>query len=379
MNVIFQFRFELIRQSRRNLQHFQKVSMSSKAKMIQVLYRQGLRWCNENQADVSLAQFIPTKVFESPLIDDISLKRLFNERDCYIRKLLPAFSILEEGKLFVAIEKVSEIRDLWKAIFQLNKKEGKDQQQIQARIDYAFLSLRELNKITELLRDCEAARQRHSDSEGVNFQVGQVVQHDENKWRGVIAGWEKVEHCETKTSSVWYTIFQDSGDVILMGMDNKNQVHISKQSKDGSNEYQLLLVQQSDLRLLDDTPLCRVRNIESCAIFDGYDARINCFKPNDSTKYEYHMEDVKSKVLNAVMNSSMDKANAAAIGVIRAVQSLALKFERRIEETKRGKDLRGSSILSKLQISLFRLSRGDVLSHSERLKRGVTHLHIAAI
>jgi Hemimethylated DNA-binding protein YccV like len=171
----------------------------------------------------------------------------------------------------VSIEKVSEIRDLWRAIFQLNADGGKDRYKIQARIDAAFLTLRELKTITEHLRNCEAARESHLDSEGVNFHIGQVVQPKDYKWRGVIAGWGKTEESlhqgGTAKSSIHYTLLQDSGDSILMGKQNKNQVPIYKISKDRLNKYQMLMVEQSDFRLLDDTLLCRVRNKDYSAFF----------------------------------------------------------------------------------------------------------------
>jgi Hemimethylated DNA-binding protein YccV like len=285
----------------------------------------------------------------------------------------------------VSIEKVSEIRDLWRAIFQLNADGGKDRYKIQARIDAAFLTLWELKTITEHLRDCEAARESHLDSEGVNFHIGQVVQPKDYKWRGVIAGWGKTEESlhqgGTTKSSIHYTLLQDSGDSILMGKQNKNQVPIYKMSKDGLNKYQMLMVDQSDFRLLDDTLLCRVRNKDYSAFFYGYDAFKNCFKPNDSTKYDYRMEDIKSKEWNGAMYSSKStETSNAAKHVIKAVQSLATRFENRIQETECVNTFLGSSsILNDLQESLFRLSRGDALCDSERLKKDVTVEYVASL
>jgi hemimethylated DNA binding protein len=363
--------------------------------MIKFLYRQGLRWCKYNQSDVNISQFIETKVFETPIIDASALQRLINQEDCLIRKWLPNRSVVKENQVLTSIQTVSEIRNLWRAIFQLNKDDRNDELKVQARISSAFLALKELNNLSGILQDIDAARKRHIDREGVRFEIGQVVQHKEYKWRGIIAGWEKttmpaklnfdnsvlmrkdqVDDDET----IWYAVIKDSGDATLMRKESECQFPDLNISKDGSRPHQLPLYRQSDLVLVQDASLCRIRSGETAAFFDGFDSRRGCFTPNAAIKHKYPFDNGNMWTEYGTENSlNATEISKMAKDITQAVQLFARRLENKIIESFSINSGVRSTILTNLQVTLSRLSNGDIISESESLEKDSSALNLASL
>jgi hemimethylated DNA binding protein len=379
-----------------------KFTTSSKDPMIKFLYRQGLKWCKYNQTDVKISQFIEAKIFEPPIIDAAALQRLINEKECLTRKWLPHRSVVKENQILTSIQTVSEIRNLWRAIFQLNKDIRSDESKTQACITSAFLALKDLNNLSGILQDIDAARKRHIDREGVKFQIGQVVQHKEYTWRGIIAGWEKTTQKSitdaeaidnsvlkqidriddvSEDEAIWYAVIKDSGDATLMRKERKCQFPDLNISKDGSRLYQLPLYRQSDLALVQDASLCRIRSGETSAFFDGFDSRRGCFTPNAAIKHKYPFDNGNMWSVFATTENSLSapEISKMAKDITHAVQLFAGRLESKIVESISMSYLVRSTILTNLQDKLSRLSRGDILSESEYLEKDISVLYLASL
>lgn len=153
-----------------------------------------------------------------------------------------------------------------------------DPQVFKQRISTAFEALKSLNQLTGGLTSLEEQREKHLDRTGVEYNVGQVVQHKQERWRGVITGWQRVETATSDDkltsltrksydysssgdnesedigsnpsstdkeaigdSNIQYTVILDSGDAHLLG--GRRNVH------DESGEP---VAMQSDLELVED-------------------------------------------------------------------------------------------------------------------------------
>jgi len=307
------------------------------------LYRQLLRWCQSKHNDGypdAILEFmgIPPMQFAAP--DDIDPYRMellyeashnvkrtenhdsldtpddqFNDNQVVHRalQLLPPKCDLTRKLLVAPLNAVSELRGLVRAVFRLNGVTRVPDDDLVAhealqsyeknRRTTAFQALKSLNELgLERL-------ERHVDRTGVEFMVGQVVQHRDERWRGVILAWESNENSTTPSSSnrtgsmrteelsqdfsklttlttkdyndskssVNYTVLLDAGDAYMMGAELTRRVR------------------QSELDVVRDPQLSRVRSHWTQQHFVGYDPATRRFAPNARQLYEYPNDGLKEK------------------------------------------------------------------------------------
>ena len=279
------------------------------------LYRQLLQWCNTTEAGIPLEAFIEPISLEPPQLDSSKLEELkemfptpktvndatTSDLMAQVSSLLPANTKVQGNSLKVGIQNTHELRNLIRAMFRLNANTTAEEAR-KKRISFAFQTLRSLNELSTSLDDLNKHRNDHIDRDEVQYYVGQVVQHKHERWRGVIAGWEKPDQEEvlkrekrtkdgkstqpssekltsltTKVytasdflSNVRYEVILDAGDVHMMQAASS-----------------LIVSTQDDLELVTDSSLCRIRNAMMSEHFKSFDSNSNTFLADDMLAYEY--------------------------------------------------------------------------------------------
>ena len=284
------------------------------------LYRQLLQWCNTTEAGIPLEAFIEPISLAPPQLDANKLeelKKVFQTQKndtttttttsgimARVSSFLPDNTKLQGNSLNVGIKNTHELKNLIRAMFRLNI-DTSDEDARKKRISFAFQTLRSLNELSTSLDDLNKHRNDHIDRGEVQYFVGQVVQHQHERWRGVIAGWEKPDQEEvlkrenrtkeddgkstqksskkkltsltTKVytasdflSSVRYEVILDVGDVHMMQAASS-----------------LIVSTQDDLEPVTDASLCRIRSAMMSEHFKSFDSSSNTFMADDMLAYEY--------------------------------------------------------------------------------------------
>lgn len=207
-----------------------------------------------------------------------------------------------------------------------------------------------------------------------------VVQHKKERWRGVITGWEhrKSAATEDKLSSltvknygedmsesvpstqeagedrdndIQYTLILDSGDAHLLG--GRRSIH------DISGEP---VAMQSDLELVEDDGLVRIRSNWIPHQFVRFDVQRRTFVPKDVKKFEFPLDCSSDEECTDSADSL--RRNELGSDIVRGVQELATKLERRILDVTSCSESRGLGLLSSFQRRLSALANGDVVPDS---------------
>lgn len=345
--------------------------------MGRTLYRQLLRWCQDTGSDIPLSSFVPPVTTTPSIVDQAALERLANGEDTFIRSLLPSNAILGEHQMTVPVRNAGELRNFFRAIYRMNVSPTDAQTQTE-RVNMAFETLRSLNELSEPLRSLLDERAKHLDRDGVAFSVGQVVQHKKDRWRGIILGWERVNlFTEDQLTSlttkrygpneqetneqpngdrIRYTIVQDFGDAhFLAGPKKANQ--------SGFPTYF-----ETDLQLVQDVSLCRIRSRLVSKYFDRFNATSKSFVPNEALEYTYPMDraylDTSDKEQHAT-----DERNKISDDITMAIQKIASRLERRVLDVTSSAESRGLEIIADFHHRLSQLSSGDVLTDQDRLTK----------
>jgi hypothetical protein len=175
------------------------------------LYRDLLRWCQQTgQAEqypdsiLECMEIPPVTFWAVDDVDDDRMELLLhrmhpsvesgNKRLEMIVRLLPPKCDVGSRKLVAPVLSFSGLRGLVRAIFHLNhvalrtklqrKENGNGKNYDTERQTTAFQALQSLNELTVKLS--AKAHPRRVDRHGVAFRLGQVVQHLEKRWRGVV-------------------------------------------------------------------------------------------------------------------------------------------------------------------------------------------------
>ena len=162
-------------------------------------------------------------------------------------------------------------------------RENIDQKYIIQQNDLGFKVLRDLNNVSnQLLINFEARKKRleveeqalSKDSKIIlKFRIGQIVQHDKFKIRGIIIGWT-YDH---KNNIQVVEVLADTVDI------TPNPIAAYFRSTASSK----VVLNSSNLSLVHDNALKRITNFNIKDYFDGYDSLTNRYIPNEDLAYWY--------------------------------------------------------------------------------------------
>lgn len=344
---------------------------AGKQRISLALYRQLLRWCNETDDGIPLPSFVPPVYMTAPqMIDANSLESLSEEE----KSKFPANSIIETGQVTCPIHNSADARNFFRAIFRLNREQAKDADIQKQRITLAFEGIRSLNELSRALKSLKQNRAKHVLRDGLKFRVGQVVKHKVEDWRGIVIGWQRFEpdtRSETQSQptsltqksyevdpvdAIRYTVLLDSGDAHL---------HYSKRRE--TQNLSQAQVFQSDLQLVEDESLLRIRSTRSAQYFDHFNPISGTFVPNEIMAYEYP-EDVESSSVESL--SAALKSDKAAGQIISGVEDMGDHLRRVILDYTSAPESRKLKILATFLDRILKLSSGDVLPMKDRLAAG---------
>ncbi|KAI2502186.1 Hemimethylated DNA-binding protein YccV like [Fragilaria crotonensis] len=301
------------------------------------LYRKLLHWCRDTDSDIPLDAFITPLFIGPPIVDAVALERLSRETDTFIWDLLPENAEWDEHGMTIPLNNSTDIRNAIRAIYRMNAATNVDDDTAQQRVGKAFETFKLLNDASGVVAKYRALRALHLDRTGVLFRVGQVVQHKKTRWRGVVTSWERTrplpEGQLTSLTTKLYPTPEDAmgerkGDSILykVMVDSADAKHFLSKEIDHDKHVECVL--QSELDLITDGRLCRIRHDPISSPFDRYDCASNSFVPKKVMQYEYPL-DVETKA-TAAEGCETESLDLICSGISDAMQRFAARLENRI-------------------------------------------------
>lgn len=386
-------------------------STDTNALIGRTLYRQLTRWCKTVGAtDLPMSHLIPPVSLTAPRIDGEALKRLSSlptdERGEYIvgtsssdgsnggdqelfriHNMLPKDAIVDDNLLICPVRRaVPDLIGLIRAVYRINSPNfaasagdgaaasPASPSDIKERVNLGFEATRSLNELTEVIDHMNQQRKEHRDRSGVDFHVGQVVQHKGDRWRGIVVGWRREplapmqgpgggSSLTTKdygtpaekgasAAMVRYDVIIDTGDAHLLG---------GKRNVDAETGFPL--INQVDLEAVDDPLLMRVRSHWTNSKMDRFDSQQNQFIPNDFVLYEYpaDCDETGSNEGSSSSSSQMVEAtDEIASAVIGAVRDFAGHLHKNILEITPSPETRGNTVISSVRERLLAISSGTL-------------------
>lgn len=357
------YRTRLAQSLRKSNQRYLGTISESKSRITIALYRQLLGWSKSIDDDVPLSYYIPPVHLSPPQIDPKNLNS--------IKELaFPENTIVDDNQITVPIHKASDVRAFFRGVFRINSGPT-NPDKLKQRISLAFDGLKSLNELSQAIDDLKTKQKNHIDRDNVKFRVGQVVRHKEEEWRAVIVGWERIDLNETNkeeeatstsltkksypldpSDNIKYMVILDSGDAHL---------HYAKR-REGYN-LSISDVFQSDLELVEDTSLLRIRSPHITEYFQRFEEKTNSFVPNEILAYEYPADN--SPLLTTFQLS--EQSEQASKDVISGVQDFSEYLRNIILGYTSAPESRDMKLLGLFLDRLTLLSKGDIIPVKERL------------
>jgi Tetratricopeptide repeat len=204
---------------------------------------------------------------------------------------------------------VSEMMNFIRAIFRINHVPIPDPildngdvlyQQLMSyekqRRTMAFDEMKQLNEMSVALQVLQQERKtRIQHQQHISIKIGQVVQHQQQSWRGIVVDWEYHEPNATavapskmssnttcaKIPQITYTVEWDEAYQRVASSSSK--IVVSIPAGRASNAAAVAVV----LTLVTDPQLCRIQNANWSDHFDKFDAATLRFVPNARKAYVY--------------------------------------------------------------------------------------------
>lgn len=370
---------------------------SDRNRIPRTLYRQLVRWCREPDIqNVPLGSLLPPIYMRSP--DQVDPRRMEllaamrkaakaaattttnagkaggeEEEDPIVRRaygLLPSTAELKPNSMTVPIHSAQSLLSFFRAIFRLNSSSSRETegdptpQHQKERVSVAFDALKSLNELSSsggsgsggrgAVDRIRRRREAHLNRDGVRFRIGQVVQHRQERWRGVVAGWDRSDSVNVSSGSgstagnatkvpagslseefgkrtsltmkdysemasvkneVRYDIIVDEGDLHMMQGDS-NWMSVAD---DGNNLDPVMY-----------TGLMRIRNHQVVEYFDRFDRRTCAFVPNELKAYKYPLDVITDEGVHVRAASGprvTDEERELCDGVVDAVREFARRLD----------------------------------------------------
>lgn len=370
------------------------------------LYRQLLRWCSTVQQqgfpDSVLQSFLPPLHSTAPEeIDPYRTELLYeissnaddiqnHSNDAIVARraygMLPEETQFARKHITFTMHSLEDLKNSIRAIFRLNNVEMPDphedtvsftmlQEYQKSRRNAAFESLKNLNELlADDLEEIQKLRMQHMDREHVQFRLGQVVQHHQERWRGVVVGWEKRTSSPSgsgklsqnfATSSLTKKSYDLSGDPSnpLANV----QIHILQDIGDIASLKSTtgwITAEQTELEPVKDRRLCRIRNSFTEGFFSAFNTADCRFMPKPIRTFEYPVDNMG---LDNVRDSSdyRQLCDDIKCGVQQFAADLESDLASELAQLA-GTHAVTSRMLNDFREQLHRLSLGNVGSVSRR-------------
>lgn len=331
------------------------------------VYRQLLRCCKSIDKDIPLSSIFPPITVSAPdQIDSVRMELLAQEdvqvvRDPVVeraRKLLPKNTEYKKTHMLVPIRSADDITQFVREIFRLNSREPPEPEYQKVRLSMALQLLKSMkNEFQVQLLGLKADRKKHMDRRNVKFKIGQVVQHQHERWRGVIAAWyHPTERSATGTSltSKDYTNKKQHIQYSII-LDEENPVN------QGSHSASRGVAVQADLSILTDPHLSRIRGAEVSEYFVGYDPNTCSFIPNALSAYCYPLDIPESQHTVSPEESKIYE------DIISGVKEFATRLQQCVLDESHCPEEQGFNVLANILRRLENIQRGDALGIKIRL------------
>lgn len=414
-----------------NQQQYSK-DVNNNRRIILTLYRQMMQWCNKIDKEIPLSNYVPPLYLTAPDQLHPENLRLYYEQqqgEQAGNNLFPTKTEIAEKHITCLIHNSKDAKKLLRAVFKLNSDHGlvKEAQasttapevDSKMRIEHAFDGIKSMNELSGILDSLQFKRTQHMDREDVKYHVGQVVRHKDLEYRGVITGWtrtnrsindgseddltavqatsltNKIYESDNPEDNIKYTVVMDIGDAHL------------HHSKIGNQTYNMGMAQilQSDLEVVNDVCLRRIRNTQISDYFRKYDTHSNWFVPNETLTYEYP-HDISTasgydgdddETTTEFYKQEEERLEQSAANVITGIQLLADDINNIIIRHLPGIDKeKSASDATKLRISsdkeevattiltfffdkMKEVHRGDVVLQKDRLESSIDDMSKAQL
>lgn len=374
-------------------------SIEKQKQVARTLYKQLLRWTKRTGYEVPLDPMPPLNLVP-PMVHEAALKSVSSyynnnnnmvetpskltkhEKHLYnLTKKLPSNSIVDENKMLIPLENVTEIKKIIQMVFRMNHVD-EDLGFTKQRISLAFEFLKSLNELSGVLDKRKKKHLENMDRTGVKFHIGQVVQH-QTGWRAVVVGWKRLpkeQNDVTKKTSL------TSKDYSLDD-NSKSEYHIQYQVQldEGDAVFARLRVlgsmylPQNELEPVTDTDLKRIRNsLMKNEIFNSLKGE---FELSKCLQYEYPNDHSDENTDIGESNLIFAKHENAK-RVIQGIHYLASQLQRIILDTTSCATSRKLLIISYLEEKLQAIiddkldNVADIIGseHSSH-KKAIQHLH----
>lgn len=418
-------------------QQQQQQQLQKNRRITRNLYRELLRWCRtqQNRYPDPILEYlnVPPVCLSAPEdIDGYRLELLYesytnltdtqlldtpnrsnnddDDDDAVVvekaLRLIPPKAKIGRRQLVVPLHSFSGLRALLRAVFRLNNVVAVEPNDVVAyealqsyekkRRTAAFHALKSLNEL-DLERKLDRPRQTHRD--GVLYRLGQVVQHRDERWRGVILQWDKdgsnnfgpmtgtklsddfskLTTLTTKEYSkaggeydnvearVSYTVLLDAGDAVTMG------AQLTRTAL------------QSELDPITDPQLCRIRNHWTQQHFVRYDAAQKRFLPNPLQAFLYPHDSLDDDDDDNETNRTEAAVNYDGVcdEIVAGVQEVAARlntvlFDSALEDGDTTKSFAEAyDLFGATQRNLHEIVKGDVLPSHFRFQSYVSPATVA--
>ncbi|KAG7353510.1 hemimethylated DNA binding domain yccV-containing protein [Nitzschia inconspicua] len=364
-------------------------------RICKALYRQLLRWCDDTDQSIPLSKFIPPLHMKPPQVHPASLRLAaaaqkgsssssVQENSISLIDYLPPNILIKETELTVPIANSSDAKQFLRAIFRMNAYPPDDETTTKTtgsvflndtvtmrkeQVSMAFEGLRNLNELsTQKLAVLIDARNKHRDRTGVTFRVGQVVKHNTQKWRGVVFGWNRIDTKQEqkdrpatsltkksyqskdsdKDSTISCIVAMDWGDAAIMHQSNRPVRSIVD-------------VNESELSLVKDRDLLRIRSGQLGEHFERFDPETKCFVPGVVSSFVY-----PSDTLDEEWSKYRNPSDPAARELVDGIQRMAEYSRNIILGYTSAPETLKLSILSTFLDRFTKIARGDVIPNDER-------------
>lgn len=223
-----------------------------------------------------------------------------------VRTLLPKKTHFRSNELYIPIESVDELRNTIRALFRLNDAPVDDDEESdhrsdainRTRRDEAFAKLRYLNELNDnRIRDLKQCNEKNKNRTGIKYHVGQVVQHREERWRGVVNGWSRAatpsQSSAQDQSSSLTTKHYESKDGPVPRYNILIDVNDSNFSPDSPSKTVSL---ETELSEVTDPYLQRVWNDSIKSDFAYFDSKSRSFVLSPAKRFEYPSDNTADEV-----------------------------------------------------------------------------------
>eukprot|EP00934_Nitzschia_sp_Nitz4_P007934 Nitzschia sp. Nitz4//scaffold20_size174350//19231//21539//NITZ4_002080-RA/size174350-processed-gene-0.260-mRNA-1//1//CDS//3329541743//7924//frame0 len=345
--------------------------VEAKKRVSLALYRQLLRWCNENDEDLPLSHFVPPVYMAPPQVDADKLKEYAASEE--LKAHFPPKSIITDANITCPIHTTKAAKDFFRVVFRLNggtQDINPDHQKEQVTL--AFEAIRSLNELSTALVTLKRNRASHSIQDHVQFQVGQVVRHNVEQWRGIITGWRRIDlasepepahepssltqkqYLIDPLATIRYSILIDAGDS-----------HLFQPIRQETATY-LTDVHQAFLDPVEDERLLRVRHSRVSQFFTKFDPIAKRFIPNHVVAYEYP-HDAASDEDPQPEPTVREEQSRIRAQVMEGIQEASEHLRRIILNYTSAPEARDLKILALFLSRLTNITKGDVLTVKDKL------------